>query len=106
MNGDWVGETATGGEVTFQVGSDEVFKLHIVHIAGTCTLTFDAATLTPPIVDGGFTLDLPLDPQGRFVATGNFTSSSTCSGSYFFEALPTGSCPTTGSGTFVANKIL
>ena len=28
VNGTWAGQTATGGEVTFQVGSDTVSNLH------------------------------------------------------------------------------
>ena len=108
FNGDWEGETATGGgkSVTFQVGSDKVLNLHFLHITADCTLVFDALSLAPPIVDGEFTLDLPGETQGRFVATGKFTSATTCSGSYFFEALPAGPCPSAGRGTFVANKIL
>ena len=102
VNGTWAGQTATGGDVTFQVGSDTVSKLHIVHIAGACTLTFDAPT-SELIVDGGVTVEIPLD-QGRAVATATFTSSTTCSGSYFFESLPPGGCPTAGTGTFVAKK--
>jgi len=104
VNGTWAGQTATDGEVTFQVGSDTVSKLHIVHIAGACTLTFDATT-TVLIVNNEFTVEMPLD-QGRAVATATFTSSTTCSGSYFFEALPAGSCPTAGRGSFVASKTL
>ena len=106
LNGSWAGKTATGGDVTFQVGSDTVSKLHLHHVADGCTLSFEAVTLAPPIVDGGFTLDMPLDTQGRFVATGSFTSATTCSGSYFFEGRPAGSCPTAGSGTFTADKTL
>jgi hypothetical protein len=102
VNGTWAGQTASGGEVTFQVGSDTVSKLHIVHIAGACTLTFDAPT-SILIVNDGFTVEIPLD-QGRTVASATFTSSAGCSGSYFFEALPTGGCPTAGTGTFVAQK--
>ena len=106
VNGNWAGKTASGGEVTFQVGSDTVSELRFQHVAGDCTLTFESLNIAPPIVDGRFTLDLPVEPQGRFVATGNFTSADTCSGTYFFEALPAGPCPTSGSGTFTANKTL
>lgn len=106
VNGVWAGTTSTGGDVSFQVGSDTVSKLHFHHVAVGCTLSFEALSLTPPVVDGGFTIDMPLDIQGRFVASGTFTSSTTCSGTYFFEALPAGSCPTAGSGTFSANKSL
>jgi hypothetical protein len=102
VNGTWAGQTASGGEVTFLVGSDTVLNLQIVHVAGDCTLPFDATT-DILIVDGGFTVEIPLE-QGRVVATATFTSSTTCSGSYFFEALPTGGCPTAGTGTFGAQK--
>jgi hypothetical protein len=106
VNGSWSGKTATGGDVTFQVGSDTVIDLRFHHVAEGCTLSFESLTLAPPILDGKFTLDLPLEPQGRFVATGIFGSSTTCSGTYFFEGLPAGSCPTAGSGTFSASKTL
>ncbi|MHB8836881.1 MAG: hypothetical protein ACYC9Y_14430 [Candidatus Methylomirabilia bacterium] len=105
INGTWEGQTSSGGVVTFQVGSDAVSQLHFHHVAPGCTVSFEALTLTPLVVDGVFTLDMPLDVQGRFVVTGTFTSATTCSGTYFFEALPAGTCPTAGSGTFFAGKI-
>jgi len=102
VNGDWVGKTGSGGDVTFQVGSDTVLKLHFQHVEGACILNFDATT-TVPIVNGEFTVEIALT-QGRFVAAGKFPTSATCSGTYFFEALPAGGCPTAGTGTFVAEK--
>ena len=102
VNGDWVGKTGSGGDVTFQVGSDTVLKLHFEHVDGACTLPFDATT-TEPIVNGEFTIETALN-QGRVVVTVKFTSSTTCSGTYFFEALPAGDCPTAGTGTLVAEK--
>jgi len=105
VNGDWEGSTASGGKVTFQVGNDKVLKLHVRHVVAEEILSFKALTSEPLIVDGVFTIDLPLETQGRFTATGTFTSANTCSGTYFFEALPAGNFPTTGSGTFSAVKI-
>ena len=103
VNGDWVGKTATDGDVTFQVGNNTVSKLVFLHVVGTCTLTFDASSLTAPVINDEFTVELALK-QGRVVATGKFTSSATCSGTYFFEGLATGACPTAGSGSFAADK--
>jgi hypothetical protein len=102
VNGNWAGNTASGGEVTFQVGSDTVSLLHFEHVEATCTLTFDAPTAVP-IVNGSFIVEIALT-QGKVVATGTFTTAGTCSGTYFFEALPAGGCPTAGTGTFVAEK--
>ena len=107
INGNWVGKTATGGDVTFQVSSDTVSHLVLNHLTTDCTMTFkQEATLPPPIVDGAFTLELRYAEQGRFVITGTFASATTCSGTYFFEAFPAGICPTAGNGTFTANKTL
>jgi hypothetical protein len=105
VNGDWVGSTASGGEVTFQVGNNSAARLHFLHVAPGCTLTFEDLATLVPVIDNTFTVEIRLD-QGRFVATGNFTSSGTATGTYFFEALQAGICPTAGSGTFFANKKL
>ena len=105
VNGSWAGKTATGGDVTFQVGSDTVSRLVLNHVTTDCTMSFkQEATTAPPIVNGVFTLELRYADQGRIVITGTFTSDATCSGTYFFEALPAGPCPTSGSGTFYADK--
>jgi hypothetical protein len=103
VNGLWTGQTGTGGEVTFQVSNDAVSRLHFLHIATGCTLTFEDLSNVEPIVGGGFSFEILLT-QGRVVATGNFSSATTCSGTYFFEALPAGVCPSAGNGTFVAEK--
>lgn len=101
-NGDWAGTTASGGAVTFQVGSDMVLDLIFLHVEGGCTIPFEATT-NVRIVNDGFTVEIPQD-QGRCVATVRFPTATTCSATYFFEGLPTGGCPTAGTGTFVANK--
>jgi hypothetical protein len=107
LNGNWAGKTATGGDVTFQVGDDTVIDMILNHVTADCIKTFkQVVTSPPPIVDGVFTLELLYADQGRFVMTGTFTSSTTCSGTYFFEAFPAGVCPTSGSGTFTASKTL
>ena len=103
LNGDWAGTTASGGEVTFQVGNDEVSRLRLFHEATGCSLPFEDLTNLVPIVNNIFTIEIRLT-QGRFVATGNFTSATRVSGTYFFEALQAGACPTAGSGTFSAEK--
>jgi len=103
LNGDWVGTTASSGEVKFQLGNNEVSNLRFLHIEGACTLTFEALTATDRVVNDGFIVEIALS-QGRFVATSKFTTASSCSGTYFFEGLPTGGCPTAGTGTFVAEK--
>lgn len=105
VNGNWVGKTASGGDVTFQVGNNAVSQLRFLHVTAGCRLPFEDLTTLVPVVNNSFTTEILLD-QGRFVATGTFSSSTTCSGTYFFEALPAGVCPTAGSGTFVANKSL
>jgi len=105
VNGTWTGKTASGGDVNFQVGSDTVSKLVLNHVAAGCTITFEAADVTAPVVNDGFTLEKAVDAGGRIVITGTFSSASTSSGSYFFEGLPAGVCPTSGTGTFGANKI-
>jgi hypothetical protein len=107
VNGSWAGKTSTGGDVTFQVGSDTVTRLVLKHVTTGCTMSFEQVETTPPpIIDGVFTLELLYEAQGRIVITGTFTSDTTCSGSYFFEAFPAGDCPTAGTGTFTANKTL
>jgi hypothetical protein len=107
LNGNWAGKTATGGDVTFQVGDDTVTNMILYHVTADCIKSFNqVVTSPPPIVDGVFTLELIYSDQGRFVMTGTFTSSTTCSGSYFFEAFPAGICPTSGAGTFTASKTL
>ena len=75
-----------------------------LHVAADCTWTFESDGELTPVVDDVFTVEISYD-QGRFVATGTFTSSTTCSGTYFFEGAPgAGVCPTSGTGTFVAQK--
>ena len=103
LNGNWAGTTASGGEVTFQVGNDKVSRLHFIHETAGCSLPFEDLTKLVSIVDNSFTIEIRLT-QGRFVATGNFTTATRASGTYFFEALPTGDCPTAGSGSFSAEK--
>jgi hypothetical protein len=104
-NGIWVGTTGNGGAVTFQVGNDAVSRLLLVNATEGCNQTFEDEALVEPIVGGSFTVELAGDQGGRFVVTGRFTSSTSCSGTYFFEALPAGVCPTSGSGTFTAERI-
>ena len=104
VNGVWAGKSASGGDVSFQVGSDTVSQFILHHVASGCTLTFDAADVTAPVVDGRFTVENTVDAGGRFVVTGTFNTSATSSGSYFFEGLSAGSCPTSGTGTFSASK--
>jgi len=103
VNGTWAGKTGSGGDVTFQVGNDTVSQLIVQHVTTGCTLSFEADSTTAPVVNGGFTIELTLT-QGSFVATATFTSATTCSGTYSFKALPSGDCPTAGSGSFTANK--
>jgi hypothetical protein len=103
-NGTWKGKTATGGEVTFQVGSDKVSELLLHHVSAGCNLAFDILDFAPPVIDGVFTIDMPAEIQGRIVITGNFTTASTCSGTYLFEGFQAGACPSAGSGTFFAEK--
>ena len=104
-SGLWEGVNSTGLEVTFQVGNSEVVNFTLRHGSPGCVRVFEAGDVTAPIEGGSFSLEVPYD-QGRFVAEGRFTSSNACAGSYFFEFHSTagGSCPSDGSGTFVAAK--
>jgi hypothetical protein len=103
VNGVWTGATASGGEVSFQVGTNVVTQLSVQHIEDGCTLTFEVTSMQEPVVDGAFTHEFKA-AQGRVVVSGRFTSSSTASGTYSFEGFPTGDCPTSGRGTFAAEK--
>ncbi len=103
VNGGWVGKTATGGAVTFQVGNDTVSRVVFVHITPGCTLTFTETATLAPIVNDIFTLQVDLE-QGRFVVTGQFTSATACSGDYHFQGLQAGLCPTVGTGTLKETK--
>lgn len=104
-SGLWSGTTPTGGDVTFQVGNDEVLKLTLIHSASGCLLTLEAPDPAPIDAGGAFALDVA-DEKRRFLAQGQFTSSTTCTGSYAFElySVVGGSCPSKGSGTFTATK--
>ena len=78
--------------------------LLLLHVTADCTLPFEDASSTVPIIDDIFTFEVPLD-QGKLTVKGIFTSSTTCSGTYVFEALPAGgACPSAGSSTFTAVK--
>lgn len=106
-SGVWEGTTSSGGGVLFQVAGGLVGPVVLQHVTGTCTLTFSTAEdTTTPIDDGRFTLDLELDPQGRWVTEGTFVTTESLSGSYAFDgrASVTG-CPTSGSGSFTATKL-
>jgi hypothetical protein len=103
VNGNWAGKTGNGGDVTFQVGNNTVSSPVFLHVTPDCTWRFESLTIVAPVVDSVFTIEIPYD-QGRFVATGRFTSASACSGTYFFEGLGAGVCPTAGTGSFTANR--
>ena len=105
VNGNWAGKTANGGAVSFQVGNDTVSNWRLLHVTSSCTLTFEDLSTLFPVVDNEFTIEIILD-QGRFVATGRFTSTTAASGTYFFEGLQAGLCGTAGTGTFTATKTL
>ena len=102
-NGLWTGKSSTGGDVTMQVGSSTVTSLMIHHIDGACNLPLEAQSVSEPVVNNVFSVTVDLT-QGRFTAIGTFTSPTTCSGSYSFEGLAAGTCPSSGSGTFTAQK--
>jgi hypothetical protein len=104
-SGLWSGTTSTGLGVAFQVGDDKVVNFTLSHGATGCAQEFTADDSAPIDANGAFSLEITYD-QGRFVANGRFTSATTCSGSYAFEffSVAGGSCPSSGSGTFVANK--
>lgn len=104
VNGVWAGTTASGGAVTFQVGNDVLSKLNLTHISTGCTLKFVVDTISARLVDDTFSLEMTLETGGRFLASGTFTSATTCTGSYRFEGRPAGVCPTAAGGTFTANK--
>lgn len=108
VNGLWVGTVDSGGAVTFQVGNAEINELLLQYVTDVCTIDFGGTTGPVPIVDGEFTIerDLTSLDQGRIVITGRFTSSNTCVGSFSFEGLPASSCPTSGAGSFSAEKFL
>ena len=104
-SGLWSGTTSTGGEVTFQVGNNEVLAFTLTHSATGCVLTFGATDPLPIDANGAFSLELA-EENRVFIARGQFTSATTCSGSYFFEffSVVGGACPRTNSGTFTATK--
>jgi hypothetical protein len=104
-SGLWNGTTSTGLGVSFQVGDDKVVNFTLRHGAAGCAQEFTADESAPIEANGTFSLEIVYD-QGRFVANGRFTSATTCSGSYSFEffSVVGGSCPSSGAGTFVANK--
>ena len=107
LNGVWSGTTDEGGDVGFQVGNNEVNEMLLVYKSGSCTINFEGSTGPVPIIDGAFLLerDLTSLEQGRIVVTGRFTTSTTGTGSFRFEGLPaSAACPTSGVGSFVAEK--
>lgn len=108
VNGVWTGTAGAGGVVGFQVGNAEVNEMLLQYKTADCTITFAGDTGPVPIIDGAFTIerDLTSLDQGRIVITGRFTSSNTCVGSFSFEGLPASSCPTSGVGSFTAEKAL
>jgi hypothetical protein len=104
VNGQWQGVTSTGGTITFQVASDEVTTVVVYHLTSGCTTLLQISAATALVTDNTFEAEELLTP-GRFIVDGTFTSSTSCSGSYFFEAIGTSAaCPSSGSGTFVATK--
>jgi hypothetical protein len=104
VNGTWFGTTDSGGAVSFQVASETVSVPKFLDTVADCTRDFTSEADTAPVVDGRFTIQILYD-QGRFVASGTFTSDGTCSGTFFFEALGASACPSNGTGTFVAVKV-
>lgn len=103
VNGTWFGATGSGGAVVFQVGSDTVIDFALSHISESCVLQFEAPSIAATVVENVFIVDVTLD-QGKFTATGRFTSASASSGTYRFEALPAGLCPSSGAGSFTAQR--
>ena len=103
-SGSWKGSTAAEGEVSFSVVSGEVTDLVLTHRL-PCGLLLEFPFDALLIEDDTFTGELAYEPQGRVALEGRFTSPEACTGSYTFESLAvSGTCPTSGSGTFAANK--
>lgn len=108
-SGVWDGTTSSGGGLNLQVADGLVGPLVLQHVTATCPLPLTFVTGVDegaPIEDGRFTFDGALEPQGRIVIEGTFTSTETLSGSYAFDgrASITG-CPTAASGSFTASKL-
>ena len=105
VNGLWSGVTNAGQSITFQVASGTVVNLVLTHSWGNgCSRIFDTTGQAALVENNAFHLDVPFT-QGELIVDGVFTSDTTSNGSYFFEGLSViGSCPTSGSGTFVATK--
>lgn len=107
VNGLWQGQTVSVdsriGQVQFTVASNEIADLSLTHSPGFCGRLFTSEGLAEPIEGETFVVELFFEAQGRFVLRGRFETSTTCSGTYFFEAIrSTAECPTNDSGSFVA----
>lgn len=109
-NGRWSGETVSTdnliGRINFSIASRNVADLSVNHNPGPCGNTWYTVDVTDPIEGDTFDLNLEIEGQGRLAIQGQFSSDSECSGTYYFEGISaTGTCPTSGSGSFVATKV-
>lgn len=105
-SGAWQGATSTGGAVTFNVVNGEVVDLVLTHRLSCGVMLEILLTDAILVEDGAFSTDAPLDPQGRAVLSGRFSSPDGATAAYSFESLPTSArCETAGRGTFTATRL-
>lgn len=110
VNGGWHGEPVSAegrvGSIDFTIASDRLAELRLSHNPGFCGNSFLIDSVTEQVENGSLEIDVRLEEQGRFVVQARFSSETECSGTYFFEGIPeTGTCPISGSGSFVATKL-
>jgi hypothetical protein len=106
ISGTWRGTTGIEGTVSFVVAGREVADF-LLSTGGECGRTFTAEDLYP-LVERTLSIKLRFETGGEALLEGVFTSDTTFSGTYSFARLatPIGStCPTSGSGTFAANRV-
>jgi hypothetical protein len=109
VNGHWLGEAVAAdgqpGTIEFTVASERIADIRLHHSTGSCGRLFFSTTTTESVENDAFHVDMTLETQGRVVIDGTFTSSTTCTGTYYFEGIRiTGDCPSSDSGTFTAAK--
>jgi hypothetical protein len=110
VNGGWHGEPVSAegrtGSIDFTIASDRLAELRLSHNPGFCGISFSINDVTELVGDGSLEFDVPLEDQGHLAVQARFSSETECSGTYFYEGIPeTGTCPISGSGSFVATKL-
>ena len=107
-SGAWEGTTGSGGVITFTVQAEAVQNIVLTHMEKSCALpySFTIDKSTALIDEGLFSIETALEPQGKFAISGRVTAPDTAVGAYSFNAVvATGTCPTSGAGSFVSGKL-